>query len=62
MKCHRCGDSMEHEVEVSRGHLRVVSDYCKRCRIDLWNIEQADARRAAANRRFARARDLTPVA
>ena len=62
MRCHRCGDDFEHEQSVRYGHLRVVSDYCKRCRIDIANRDAADVRRSIANRRFARARDLTPVA
>lgn len=62
MRCHRCGIDFEHEVAVSRGHLTVVSDYCRRCRIDMANRELADARRAAANRRFRSVKDLTPVA
>jgi len=62
MRCHRCGIDFEHEVAVSRGHLTVISDYCLRCRIDLRNIKESDARRAVANRRFRSVKDLTPVA
>ena len=62
MRCHRCGIDFEHEVAVSRGHLTVVSDYCRRCRIDLANIKASDARRATALRRFSSVKDLTPVA
>ena len=61
-RCHRCQDPIVKEQVVAGGQLRVISDYCKPCRIDIANLEAADARRAAANRRFRSVKDLTPVA